>query len=139
MPTLVILGHLGETFLALLVEENDSPLHKRIFELIPFYLLSFAFFPFLISAAIGGFFGRDSLSREDTPWNPETHFGRNAMLVFAAGLFLLATGLIAILRLDYGVGLLFIALGLCYIVPLPLCGLENLPFRRKDKEASTKI
>jgi cellulose synthase (UDP-forming) len=133
MPTLVILGHLGETFLALLVEENDSPLYKRLFELIPFYLLSFAVFPFLISAAIGGFFGRDSLSQEDTPWNPETNFGRNAMLVFVAGLFLLATGLIAILRLDYGVGLLFIALGLCYIVPLPLCGFENLPFRQKDK------
>lgn len=125
MPALFMLGHLGETFLGLLVEENSGPLHKRVFELIPFYLLSFAVFPFLISAAIGGFFEREPLSREHTSWNPETNFRRNAVLVFFAGLFLLITGFIAFLRLDYGVALLFVAMGLCSIIPLPLCGLEK--------------
>ncbi|MFQ5981353.1 MAG: hypothetical protein ACE5OZ_24695, partial [Candidatus Heimdallarchaeota archaeon] len=133
MPALFMLGHLGETFLGLLVEENSGPLHKRVFELIPFYLLSFAVFPFLISAVIGAFFEREHLSREHASWDPETHFRRNALLVFVAGLFLLITGFIAFLRLDYGVALLFISMGLCSIVPLPLCGLEKHSCNHKAK------
>ena len=125
MPTLVIIGYLGETFLSLIVDELGSQFHRRVFELPPFYILSFAIFPFLISAVMGGFFGRGRSSIRRSPWNPEINFRRNALLVFTIGMFLLTSGIIAVLRYDYGVALLFIAMSLCCIVPLPLCGFEK--------------
>ncbi len=121
MPLLFGLGYAGQTFQSLVYEKSEHSLIKRITEIPPFYILSFAAFPFLISAVLQAFFSREQPSKQHIPWNPETAFWRNAFIVFTLGLFLFLTGIIAVLRFDFGVAILFITMALCCLVPLPLC------------------
>ncbi|MHA1994824.1 MAG: glycosyltransferase family 2 protein [Candidatus Hodarchaeales archaeon] len=93
MPLLVSLSYSTIAILTISWEEREDPYLKRIFHLIPFYLLSLGSFLFLISGVLEGLLLYNTPRSKTRVWDRQFNVLRNSILA------LFYTGVVMILAL----------------------------------------